>query len=193
MNRIQKASGARLFVIRQARAGDHDAIRDFLACLSPRTSYLRFFTGAPGRTAAMLRLLAGDGPGLDVVLAIHGGIIVGHAMAADAVGRHGARAADIGVVVTDGWQGRGVGSALVRALTGRALDRDISALAMDVLPENRRVLAMIARRWPEASYDRSDDYLTVEAPLRPAPARPALAVPAAIAAGVREPGIRATA
>jgi len=193
VNRIQDAPGARLFAIRQAWPGDCNAIRDFLARLSPRTCYLRFFTGAPGMTAAMLRLLAGDGPGLDVVLAIHGGVIIGHAMAADATGQPGGQVMDIGVVVTDGWQGRGVGSALVRALTGRALDRGVSALAMDVLPENRRVLAMIARRWPEARYDHPGDYLTIEVQLRPAPARQALAVTVAIAAGVRKPGIRATA
>ena len=53
------------------------------------------------------------------------------------------RTADVGVVVADAWQRRGVGALLMRALIARAQARGVTALAMDVLPGNRRVLAMI--------------------------------------------------
>jgi ribosomal protein S18 acetylase RimI-like enzyme len=189
VNRIQGETGTRLFGIRQARPGDCEAIRAFLAGLSPRSRYLRFFTGAPSVTESMLRLLAGGGAGTDVVLATAAGSVIGHAMAADTTGSRGTRVTDIGVAVADAWQGRGVGSALTRALADRARARGATALVMDVLAENQQVLAMIARRWPGARYDGSGGYVTVHARLRPgqwlaAPAPPAApAVPAIIAAG----------
>ncbi len=183
MNRIQERAETRLYVIREAHSGDCDAIREFLAGLSPRTRYLRFFTGAPSVTAAMLRLLAGGGAGTDVVLATGAGAVIGHAMAADTTGSHGTRVTDIGVAVADAWQGQGVGSALTRALADRARDRGATALVMDVLAENQQVLAMIAHRWPGARYDGSGGYVTVHARLRPGRGLPSPAAPATIAAG----------
>jgi hypothetical protein len=82
----------------------------------------------------------------------------------------------------------------MRALIGRAQARGVTALAMDVLPGNRRVLAMIAGHWPEAAIGRSADGVDIRIPLpphQPRPpyaARPAARPPAAAAAG-RPPGI----
>ena len=173
MSRIQAEDRPRLFAIRQARAGDGDAIRQFLAGLSPQSRYLRFFTGAPSLGSAALRLLTGTCPGADVVVAIEGGMVIGHAMAADTAGPRAGRVTEIGVVVTDARQHQGVGSALVRALAGRARSRGVSAITMDVLAENQAVLAMIARRWPDARYSGSGPYVTVHARLWPAERLPA--------------------
>ncbi len=147
--------------IRQAGSADRAAIGEFFTGLSARTMLLRFFTAAPSLTAPMLRVLAGGGDHTDVIVATERGRVIGHAMAVDAAETGGIRRADIGVVVADAWQGRGIGSALVRALTGRAVARGVTALAMDVLAENRRVLAMIARRWPEAHHARAGTSVTV--------------------------------
>jgi hypothetical protein len=73
------------------------------------------------------------------------------------------------VVVTDACQGRGIGAALVRALTARAQGRGITAFTMEVLAENRQVLAMIADHWPTAQRDLSGAYATIQVPL-PQPA-----------------------
>jgi GNAT superfamily N-acetyltransferase len=151
--------------IRQASSGDCEAIKDFLAGLSPRTRYLRFFTGAPtANTAALLRL-AGDGENIDAVVATEAGTIIGHAMGADTTGPAGARVTEIGVAVTDTRQGQGVGTALTRELALRARARGATALAMDVLAENRQVMTMIADHWPTAHYDRSGPYVTIYAHL----------------------------
>lgn len=112
----------------------------------------------------MLRLLAGERPGIDALVATRDGEIIGHAMAVDTAGPGGA-AADVGVVVTDSWQGRGVGSGLMRALAARAEARGTTTLVMDVLAENRQVLAMIASLWPAARQDRSGPYTTIHAGL----------------------------
>jgi GNAT superfamily N-acetyltransferase len=152
-------------VIRRAGGGDLGALRDFLAGLSMRTRHLRFFTGAPSAGPAMLRILAGQRPGTDALVATWNGAIIGHAMAVDTAGRPGAAPTEIGVVVADAWQGRGVGSGLMRALASRARARGATTLVMEVMAENRRMLAMIAGRWPDARHDRSGAYITVHARL----------------------------
>jgi GNAT superfamily N-acetyltransferase len=158
------AGGSRIG-IRQACSGDREAIKEFLAGLSPRTRYLRFFTGAPTATAATLRRLTGDCENVDAVVATEAGMIIGHAMAADTTGPTGTRVSEIGVAVTDTRQGHGVGTALTRELAARARARGATALAMDVLAENRQVMAMIGDHWPAARYNRSGPYVTIYAGL----------------------------
>jgi GNAT superfamily N-acetyltransferase len=126
---------------------------------------MRFFTGAPTATAATLRSLTGETENVDAVVATEAGAIVGHAMAADTTGPAGTRVAEIGVAVTDSRQGQGVGRALTRELANRARGRGATAFAMDVLAENRRVMAMIGDHWPGAHYDRSGPYVTIYAGL----------------------------
>jgi ribosomal protein S18 acetylase RimI-like enzyme len=165
-------------VIRPTRAADLPALGDFFAGLSTQSRYLRFFapvTPAP----ALLRRLCGCVDTVEAVVAVADGVIIGHAMAADRPAAPGDLIADIGVVVADGWQGQGIGSALIRALVRQAQDRGVTSVVMDVLPGNHRVLAMIAGHWPAAHPDRSWEYVTVQVPLpgpehpRPAPHRPA--------------------
>jgi GNAT superfamily N-acetyltransferase len=161
--------------IRQACSSDRDAIGDFLAGLSLRTRYRRFFAGVMPVTTAMLRRLAGGGMAggdtassdmggddrIDALLATEDGAIIGHAMAADTRGPSGAQVTEIGVVVADARQGRGVGSALVRALADRAQARGATVIVMDVLAENREALAMITHHFPAARHDRSGPYVTI--------------------------------
>jgi ribosomal protein S18 acetylase RimI-like enzyme len=151
--------------IRQACYTDHAALRDFIGGLSPRARYLRFFTGAVSTSPAMLRLLAGGGDHIDAVVAVENGVIIGHAMASDGTCPGGGRVTEIGVVVTDARQGQGVGSALIRALAARAQARGITAATMDVLAENRQVLAMVAHYWPAARHHRSGPYVSIQARL----------------------------
>jgi GNAT superfamily N-acetyltransferase len=152
--------------IRQAGCADREAIAEFFSRLSPRSRYLRFFTSAPSLSAKMVRILSGGGDNIDVVVATEQGAVIGHAMAVDAIGPGGIRSADIGVVVADDRQGRGVGARLILAMTGRARRRGVTTFVMDVLAENRPVLAMIARRWPEAHHEISRASVTVRAHLR---------------------------
>jgi hypothetical protein len=88
------------------------------------------------------------------------------------------------VVVADAWQSKGVGAALMRALIARAQARGVTALAMDVLPDNRRVLAMILGHWPDAVVGHSPDGLDIRITLPSA--RPPRTVPP-VAATARSP------
>jgi GNAT superfamily N-acetyltransferase len=155
---------------RSATAADCEAIRWFVAGLSLRTRFLRFFTPASPLSSAVLRAMCGAGGSTDVLVATHGGVIIGHAMAVDGVSPGGCRVTDIGVVIADHWQRQGVGSVIMGRLVARAAARGVSVLVMDVLPENRPMLAMISRRWADAQYEFAADSVTVRVHLSDAPA-----------------------
>jgi GNAT superfamily N-acetyltransferase len=155
---------------RSATAADCEAIRWFVAGLSVRSRFLRFFTPASPLSSAVLRAMCGADGAADVLVATHDGVIVGHAMAADSVSAGSCRVTDIGVVIADRWQSRGVGSMIMGRLVARAAARGVSVLVMDVLPENRPMLAMISRRWADARYEFGADSVTVRVCLSDAPA-----------------------
>jgi GNAT superfamily N-acetyltransferase len=156
--------------VRAASAADCEAIKSFVAGLSLRARFLRFFTPASPPTPAVLRGLCGYGRTTDVLVAAAGGTVIGHAMAADSAGPDGGLVTDIGLVVTDGWQNRGVGSDLLGRIIARAAARGVRALEMDVLPENRPMLSMIIRRWPDAKYEYGGGSVTVRVRLTGGPA-----------------------
>jgi ribosomal protein S18 acetylase RimI-like enzyme len=158
------AAGPAVAEIRQANAADRARLRDFFARLSLRTRVLRFFAPITP-TSAMLRRLAGEPTSVDAVVAVRGGVIIGHGMAVDQAEPRGGPAADIGVVVADAWQSQGVGSALMRTLISRAEARGVTSLRMDVLHDNHQVRAMIASHWSELRTDHSADCITVQVPL----------------------------
>jgi len=160
-------------MIRRVVPADQEALTNFFVGLAMPTRYLRFF-GALSIGPAMIRILAG-GDNADAVIATGGGDIVGHGIATYRIGPGSTVLTEIGVVVADQWQGRGVGSALVRALIAAAQARGATVLTMDVLPTNRRVLAMIGSHWPAASMDQSADSVVVKIRLQgnqAAPRRP---------------------
>jgi GNAT superfamily N-acetyltransferase len=172
-------SGRVAAAIRPAHLADLAALSHFFAGLSVQTRHLRFF-GPVNPGPALLRSLSGCADTIDAVVAVRGGVIVGHAMAADRVDPRGTRVADVGLVVADEWQGRGVGSALMRALLTGAQARGVTLLEMDVLDGNRRVLDMITSHWPAARLERSRDCVSIRIRLpqrgsNPRPTEPVLA------------------
>ena len=162
--RTERRDGGRaITAIRPVRPEDLAQLGGFFAGLSVESRYLRFFAPVTP-THGLLDLLAGRPANIDAIVAVADGVIVGHAMAADL--RSG-RATDIGVVVADAWQRRGVGARLMRALIARAQARGVTSLAMDVLPGNRRVLAMILAHWPDAAVGHNPDSIDICIPLPP--------------------------
>jgi len=156
-------------LIRSVAAHDCAAIGSFVAGLSPESRFYRFFTPASPLSSAVLQGMCGAARTTDALVATDGGMIVGHAMAADSVEPGGQQESDIGVVVTDLWQRRGIGSALLSCLTQRAAARGVSVLSMDVLPENRVMLDLISRIWPGAAYAFHPDAVSVRASLPATP------------------------
>jgi GNAT superfamily N-acetyltransferase len=161
---VVPTEGRSAAAIRPVGPADLAALSDFFAGLSVESRYLRFFAPvAP--THHLLHLLSGGPANVDAIVAVADGVIVGHAMAADRRDPCDALVTDIGVVVADAWQRRGVGATLMRALVTRAQARGVTSLAMDVLPGNRRVIAMVIGHWPDAAIEPSPDSLDIRIPL----------------------------
>jgi acetyltransferase len=154
--------------IRAASAADREAIKSFVMGLSPRARFLRFFSPVAPPSSAVLRGMCGTGQGKDALIATENGEIIGHVMASDVTGPDGCRVADIGLVVTDRWQNHGIGSEMLSRVIARAAARGVSGLVMEVLPENRRMLAMITRKWADARYEFAGGSVTVRVRLREA-------------------------
>ncbi|MEV4058815.1 GNAT family N-acetyltransferase [Nonomuraea dietziae] len=150
--------------IRPAGPYDEARIRRFLVGLSLHTQTLRFFTGIPSPKDALVRaLLAVDGQ-RDAIVAERDGEIIGHAMSY----RGGLADVEIAIVVTDEWQGRGLGRKLIATLLGRAAGAGATTVGMDVLGENRKVLKLIRRMWPDAKMTVSSGAVEVTAMIQPA-------------------------
>jgi acetyltransferase len=152
-------------LLRQARPDDVTSIRDFVCALTPRSQYLRFFAAVAPPSSYLLRALCGT-DGADVLLVTDsGGAVIAHGMAADASTDRGLESS-IGLVVADDWQRRGVGTQLLTALVGRAARRGVRDLVLEVLPENRVMLGIIRRRWPEAPAERTPDAIVLRPVIR---------------------------
>jgi GNAT superfamily N-acetyltransferase len=135
--------------IRPVRLGDEGLVRDFLVGLSTASQISRFFAGMTRPSASIMRsLLAADAPRDALVAVLAGtGEVMGHAMSY----ARSTTKIEIAVVVADDWQGRGYGSRLVAELLGRAAGRGARTVGMDVMGDNRKVLAMVHRKWPHAT------------------------------------------
>ncbi len=165
-------------LIRQFEATDLPGIHAMSDHLSAGSLYQRFFAGTPAIPHALLRQLARlDHDHRDAVVAVADGRVVGLAQYA----RERPGQAELGVLVVDDWQHRGVGRALVTALAQRALSRGITEFTASVLPDNKSALRGLARLGPDAVGTPDDGTLLYHLPL----ARFATAVPAA---PVRSPG-----
>lgn len=146
--------------LRRTRAADAAGLTTLLTGLSPASSYFRFLTGlGPPSDRLVARLLHRD-PTHGAWLAMVGDAPVGHvmwALADDAV--------ELGAVVTDAWQHRGIGRWLVQAALAEAAVAGAVAIRLDVHLENRPVVAMLRRAMPEAIVTRESEMLTFRAPM----------------------------
>ena len=146
------------------RTAEDDAARltTMLAGLSPMSSYLRFLSGGSPSDRMVTRLLRRDSTH-GAWLAMAGDTAVGHvmwALAEDAV--------EVGVVVSDAWQHRGIGRWLIQSALAEAAVAGAVAVRLDVHAENGRVIGMLRRSMPAATVTREAEMLTYRAPMRSA-------------------------
>lgn len=149
-------------VVRPAHEADAAAVHSFLAGLSMDTQYQRFFTGLGAVSSSLVRDLIAVTARQQVVLALAGSVVVGHAMATMA-----GDAVELGVVVADGHRRQGLGTRMVRDLIEVALLGGVEQLRLDVLCENQPVLDWIRRYLPSIRFERDGHTLTGYAALEP--------------------------
>jgi ribosomal protein S18 acetylase RimI-like enzyme len=129
--------------LRPLVAGDRALIADVFERLSPRSRYLRFFTPVPRLPKRTLdSLMDVDQVDHIALIALHEGQAVGVVRAVR--DRDDRSLAHLALTVVDDFQGRGLGRELIAAIREAAAARGVSALVLDVHPEND-VMQRLAR------------------------------------------------
>lgn len=143
------------------RPADGPALEALFAACSPDSRYQRFFAPVRELPAAYRdALLAGPPERHDAVLArAADGTPAGLASLAADPGA-GPESAELGVLVADAWQGRGVAAAMVAHLYDRARRRGVQRVRASVLPSRSALLGALARRLEPERHLRETDCLT---------------------------------
>jgi RimJ/RimL family protein N-acetyltransferase len=161
------ADGARV-TLRDAR-GDDARLRALFYTLSDTTRYLYFCAGVPkndtfaGRVA---RLGVADGYDSYALVAEVGGALVGVARFDRAPEES---RAEIGILLTDAWQSRGLGRAVVARLRAEATRRALTGFTATALGDNRRVIWLLRRAFPRMRANWSSGQCTLDLPFELAP------------------------
>jgi len=156
--------------LRPVGADDDAGLRAFLEGVSP-DSLRRRFCGAADASRAAACMLQGRRAD-DIALVAHAASspeIVAHA----ASFQIDATRAEVAFLVSDRWQGRGLGSLLLSRLAHHARSQGVTKFVADVLPDNRAMIAVFQRCGHPVEL-RSDAY-GVEVEIDLAPRTPALA------------------
>jgi GNAT superfamily N-acetyltransferase len=128
--------------IRPIRPEDDGALVEVFEHLSPQTVYQRFFTAMPELTPGMARYLSHVNYRSRMALVAE---VDGHLVG---VGRYertpDPEVVELGLVVLDEWQNRGLGRVLLRETLRVAQSNGIHRFRADVLSENRRMLRLLA-------------------------------------------------
>jgi acetyltransferase len=149
---VRLANGDKVYLRAASVFGEDDAaMRRLFFTLSDTTRYLYFCAGIPASATWAERFVSLGHPGSDfsyVLVAEVGHELVGFArfspkaLAAPHVG-------DFGIVLTDAWQGRGLGGHMLCRLAAEAQARKVMTFAAVVLWENRRMLRLARRIFPD--------------------------------------------
>lgn len=124
--------------LRQILARDAADLVRFHHTLSTESTYLRFFSVHPELSAAEIdRFTHVDHRDREAIVARIDGAIVGVARF-DRI--NDSDRAEVAFVVSDLWQGHGLGTKMFEALAARARDVGISWFVADTLPHNSRML-----------------------------------------------------
>jgi GNAT superfamily N-acetyltransferase len=142
--------------IAEAEASHRPALLAFLRELSPRTAYNRFLTLAAPADVVDTDVMLRNDACHRAVLALRGEEIVGHAHAVASPDRN---TVELGVVVADEWQGKGIGPRLVRALLETGPAATAAELELLVLAWNSRARRMTSSLWPDAVAEREGELI----------------------------------
>jgi acetyltransferase len=172
MMTITLADGARVG-IRPIRPEDAPALSALYARLSPETAYQRFFTVMRRLPPDWARILARvDYDRRMALVAVDpAGELIG---VARYTCEEPALEAELAVVVQDAWQGRGLGTVLLRELVRHGVARGITRYCAYVLADNGRMLRLFDRLMQvrERRTEQGVTFLRLAPPPAPPPVSP---------------------
>jgi RimJ/RimL family protein N-acetyltransferase len=153
-----------LVSLRDAQRGDAARLRELFYTLSDSTRYLYFCTGVPRNeiwAERVAKLGVSDGRDSYALVAEVGSTLVGVARFDRASSD---QRAEIGILLTDAWQSRGLGRAVVSRLQAEAKWRTVAGFTATVLGENRRALRMLRSVYPGMTANWSFGQFTLDMP-----------------------------
>jgi len=155
--------------LRPITPDDAPGVERGFARLSPRSVYLRFLAPIPRIPPAELaRLTNVDHFHREALVVVDGEEIVGVGRYEPTTGDDAEPAvAEVSVIITDAWQGRGVGRRLLDELAHLAASRGYGALVCTILAENHAALALVRSVAPDVTVSRAGGVLDVRIPLAP--------------------------
>jgi RimJ/RimL family protein N-acetyltransferase len=144
---IERTSGTKVGLA-QLEPSDGDRLQRLFYRLSPETLYRRFLSpiARPDQVRPD-RLLDVDHRDREAIVAVDDGEIVG---VARYFRQPGADAAELAVVVADGWQRQGLASRMIGALADQAASAGIRCFSMVMQADNRPILRLLRRVDPGA-------------------------------------------
>jgi GNAT superfamily N-acetyltransferase len=131
-------------LVRPIRPQDSEGLLEGFQRLSPESRYRRFLAPLPKLGRAQLRYLTDvDHHDHEALLAIDPQTRNGLGVARFVRSREDPAVAEVAVAVADDWQRRGLGTALLHELAGRAREEGIRRFSASVLAENAAVIEMV--------------------------------------------------
>jgi GNAT superfamily N-acetyltransferase len=151
---VRLRDGTRV-LIRPMDTGDRELVRAGFERLSPESRYRRFLTPMPTLTDRQLAYLTDvDHHDHEAMIAIDPATGEGLGISRFVRDAERPRSAEAAVTVIDEWQGRGLGTALLTALTERARVEGIDRFTCLVLAENREMIELLERIGSAREIDR---------------------------------------
>jgi acyl-CoA hydrolase/GNAT superfamily N-acetyltransferase len=187
--RMLRLEGGETVLIRPMRLSDEPALQDLLYKLSDESTYRRFMahkrTHSHEEMQSLCNLDYESNMGLVASVGAEHEEIVG-------VCRYdvdpGTGLADIGFVVIDAWQGRGVGRALLDRMREIAHARGLAGFSADVLVENKAMLRLFQKSGMNLQYSLEGRVYAIELRFGPvASSEPLPTLPRKSAASIRAP------
>lgn len=160
-------SGAdRVPALRLGTPGDADALAAMHDRCSAQTLYFRYHAPVARLTPRMARALLLPPAGTSLLLTVDGEVVAAGMFAPDPAAEE-PDTAELGLLVEDAWQQRGLGARLLRSLAQEAAGAGLETLSCLVLPENDAVLRTVDRAGLHAHARFVDGVVEYRVPVGP--------------------------
>lgn len=163
---VEPVKGEGTVWIRLGRPEDADAVAAMHERCSERTLYRRYLTGVTEWRDLTLRRLSGGHRGATLVVMSEEGSIVGLGNVFPE-GSGDGHSAELAVIVEDSYQGRGIGTALLRRMLELAQRLGVQDVVATLLAENSQMLSLLEATGLRWTRELEKGVLTARAPLSP--------------------------
>ena len=149
--------------IRRLRDSDSELLLRGFRRLSPESRYRRFLTPTPELSERTLRYLVEiDHRNHEALIAVDEECNEGAGVARYVRNQARPSAAEVAVTVVDDWQGRGLGTLLLEAITMRAREEGVDTFTALMLVENSEMMDLLQRLGAVRVVDRAAGTVEVE-------------------------------